>query len=161
MPAPLLVGKTLLARRYVVPLTRCYVLVEHARSLKADGIDWGSPMISGADFDASRSIFKLDLLVPPTGISVAVTELDVRVIVSSEEAGRIDRRVLRGSTRNLTAGLRVPSDQQAASRRMGHSALLALEEEPTPAFRLIIGQKAALSLVFPMLRVAPATWLSH
>jgi hypothetical protein len=95
MPDPQLVRKTVFARHYQVPLTRCYLLVQHAQSLDADDIDWGNPTLLGAKFDESSSVVKLEM-VPPAGVSIAVRDVDVRVLVSPEPVGLIHRRVLRG-----------------------------------------------------------------
>ena len=46
---PSLVRKTVFARPYEVPLTRCYVVVEHAEGLECD-IDWGNPSLVEADY---------------------------------------------------------------------------------------------------------------
>ena len=92
MPDPQLVRQTLLARHYRVPLTRCYIIVEHAERLDTD-IDWGNPSLLEADF--SVSTFRLATGSSARGVSVAVTDVDIRVLVSSEEAGRLYRKVLR------------------------------------------------------------------
>ena len=92
MPDPQLVRETLLARHYEVPLTRCYIIVEHAERLEAD-IDWGNPSLDQADFSDSTLRLTTGSFAP--GVSVAVTDVDIRVLVSSEEAGRLYRKVLR------------------------------------------------------------------
>jgi hypothetical protein len=92
MSDPQLVTETFLARHYEVPLTRCYIIVEHAERLEAD-IDWGNPSLDQADF--SDSTFRLTTGSFARGVSVAVTDVDIRVLVSSEEAGRLYRKVLR------------------------------------------------------------------
>jgi hypothetical protein len=73
-------------------LTRCYIIVEHAERLEAD-IDWGNPSLDQADF--SDSTFRLTTGAFARGVSVAVTAVDIRVLVSFEDAGRLYRKVLR------------------------------------------------------------------
>lgn len=90
MPDPVLIRRTLFSRHYRVPLTRCYLVVEHARSLDAD-VDWGIPMLNVVHFDASQSI----LTLADVGVSIAVSELDVRLLVSSEVVGHLHRKILR------------------------------------------------------------------
>ena len=92
MPNPQLVRETILARHYEVPLTRCYLVVEHAERLDAD-IDWGNPSLLEPDF--SDATFRLTTGSFARGVSVAVTDLEIRLLVSSEEAGRLYRKVLR------------------------------------------------------------------
>lgn len=92
MSDPELVKEELLARHYEVPLTRCYIIVEHAERLEAD-IDWGNPSLDQAHF--SDSTFRLTTGSFARGISVAVSDVDIRVLVSSDEAGRLYRKVLR------------------------------------------------------------------
>jgi hypothetical protein len=91
MPDPVLIRRTLFSRHYRVPLTRCYLVVEHAKSLDAD-VDWGIPMLNVAHFDGRQSI----LTLADVGVPIAVSELDIRVLVSSEVAGHLHRKVLRG-----------------------------------------------------------------
>jgi hypothetical protein len=73
-------------------LTRCYIIVENAERLDAD-IDWGYPSLVAAEF--SDSTFRLTTGSFARGVSVAVSDLDIRLLVSTEEAGRLYRRVLR------------------------------------------------------------------
>jgi hypothetical protein len=91
MPDPVLVRQTLFSRHYRVPLTRCYLVVEHAKSLDAD-VEWGMPMLNVAHFDDWQSI----LTLADVGVSIAVSELDIRVLVTPEVAGHLHRKVLRG-----------------------------------------------------------------
>lgn len=88
---PVLTRRTLTSRHYRVPLTRCYLVVEHAKSLNVN-VDWGIPMLNIARFDTEQSI----LTLVDVDVSIAVTELDVRVLVSSEVAGHLHRKILRG-----------------------------------------------------------------
>ena len=92
MSHPELVKEKLLARHYEVPLTRCYIVVGHAERLEAD-IDWGNPSLDQARF--SDSTFRLTTGSFARGISVAVSDVDIRVLVSSDEAGWLYRKVLR------------------------------------------------------------------
>jgi len=92
MADPELVAETMLARHYHVPLTRCYIVVEQAKSLDAD-IDWGNPSLLEADFSESTLLLRSGSF--SKGISVGVTDVDVRVLVSPELAGRLFRKVLR------------------------------------------------------------------
>jgi hypothetical protein len=93
MPEPELVKATLLARHFEVPLTRCYVVVEHAASLDAD-IDWGYPSLVRAGL--SDSTLRLESGSYAEGIRIALTDVDIRILVSGQPAGRLYRRVLRG-----------------------------------------------------------------
>jgi hypothetical protein len=93
MPDPELVKQTLFAHHYRIPMTRCFLAVEHATSLETD-IEWGNPMILEADF--FRSTFRLLADTDSAMVSVRVTELDIRVVVSSEQAKTVYRKVLRG-----------------------------------------------------------------
>jgi hypothetical protein len=90
MADPVLVKRTLLARHYEVPLTRCYLVVQKAQSLDYK-VDWGNPTLVCARFDPKQMVLELDF-----GISISVAELDVRVFVSADEARRLHRKVLRG-----------------------------------------------------------------
>ncbi len=90
MADPELVKTTPLARHYEVPLTRCYIVIEHVHSLDPV-IDWGCPTLVGADY-VDREI----RLSGIAKISVRVSDLDIRVFVSAQEAGRLLRKVLRG-----------------------------------------------------------------
>ena len=91
MADPVLRRRGLLARRYDVPLTRCFLVVEHATALD-DDVDWGVPMLTGAAYvDGS---IRLGLV--HGAVAVAVTDVDVRVVVTGERAGLLRRRVLRG-----------------------------------------------------------------
>jgi hypothetical protein len=90
MPDPDLVRQTPLARHYEVPLTRCYLVVEHATALDSD-IDWGNPTLTAVHFDATGATLTLD-----SSVSIGVSGVDIRVLVSVEEAGRLYRKVLRG-----------------------------------------------------------------
>jgi hypothetical protein len=93
MPDPVLVKTTLLARHYHVPLTRCYVVVEHAQSLETD-IEWGNPGILEAD--VSESTFRLMSGSYSAAVSVRVSDLDIRLVVSAERSEVLYRKVLRG-----------------------------------------------------------------
>jgi hypothetical protein len=93
MPNPSLVRKTVFARHYEVPLTRCYVVVEHAEELECD-IDWGNPSLLEADH--LESTFWLRSGSFATGVRVRVSAIDVRLLVTTHVAGRIYRKVLRG-----------------------------------------------------------------
>ncbi len=92
MADPKLVKTTLLARHYEVPLTRCYLVVEHAQSLEVD-IDWADPVLLEADF--SDSTLRVRSGSFGDGVSVSVSDFDVRLLVTSEEGDRLYRRVLR------------------------------------------------------------------
>jgi hypothetical protein len=93
MPNPSLVRKTVFARHHEVPLTRCYVVVEHAEELECD-IDWETRVFSEADY--LESTFWLRSRSFATGVRVRVWAIDVRVLVTTNVAGRIYRKVLRG-----------------------------------------------------------------
>ena len=93
MPNPILVKKTVFARHYEVPLTRCYLVVEHAEGLECD-IDWGNPSLLEADY--SESTFWLRSASFATGVRVRVSAIDVQVLVTTDVTERVYRKVLRG-----------------------------------------------------------------
>jgi hypothetical protein len=93
MPDPELVKTTLVARHFHVPLTRCFIVVEHATAFEAD-IDWGNPSLVEAELSGSTLHLKPGSFAK--GIRVAVSDIDIRVLVSSAPAGRLYRKVLRG-----------------------------------------------------------------
>jgi hypothetical protein len=92
MADPELVKTTRLARHYRVPWTRCYIVVEHAESLESE-VEWGSPSLVEADF--SESTFRLMADSDSAAVSVQVTALDIRLLVSSAQSARTYRKVLR------------------------------------------------------------------
>ena len=92
MPDPELVKTTVFARHYQVPLTRCYIVVEHANSLETD-IEWGCPDLLAAEY--SDSTFRLMSGENSAAVSVRVGALGVRLLVSSEVARWFYRKVLR------------------------------------------------------------------
>jgi hypothetical protein len=85
MADPVLVEQTALAEVYEVPFTRCFIVVNHARSLDTK-IDWGYPALEGATYD--ESTLRLD---GTANVTIRVTAIDIRVPVSAEESGRILR----------------------------------------------------------------------
>ncbi len=91
MPGPVLVKTTLFAHHYEVPLTRCFLVVERALSLEVDVL-WEVPDLVAAEF--SDSTFRLTS-DGGEGVAVRVEGLDVRLLVSGDEAGRLYREVLR------------------------------------------------------------------
>ena len=92
MADPELVKTTRLARHYHVPLTRCYIVVEHAEALESD-VEWGCPNLVEAEF--SKSMFRLMADSNSAAVSVRVTALDIRLLVSSERAGELHRKVFK------------------------------------------------------------------
>jgi hypothetical protein len=93
MPDPELVKKTLVARHYRVPLTRCHIVVNHATSLATD-IEWGCPDMVEAQY--SDSMFRLMSDSDSVAVAIGVTDLDIRVLVSSERGGWVYRKVMLG-----------------------------------------------------------------
>jgi hypothetical protein len=100
MPDPELAKETFFARHYHVPLTRCFIVVEQAISVDTD-IEWGCPDLLDAKY--SQSVFRVMSGDDCAAVSVHVAELDVRVLLSSEVAQWMHRKVLRG--------LRIESDR--------------------------------------------------
>lgn len=92
MSDPELEKTTLFARHYHVPLTRCYIVVEHAKSLETD-IEWGCPDLLAAEY--SDSTIRLMSGENSAAVSVRVGALDVRLLVSSAVARWLHRKVLR------------------------------------------------------------------
>jgi hypothetical protein len=96
MPDPELLKRTLLSRHYRVPFARCYLIFENARGMSIDEAGRGDPgMLNEATFDAARGEVHLVPVVGPR-ITVSVSELTIRVLVSQEVALEVRRRVLKG-----------------------------------------------------------------
>ena len=96
MPNPELLKRTLLSRHYRVPFARCYLIVENARAMSIDEAGRGDPgMLNEATFDPSHGEVHLVPVVGPR-ITVSVSELVIRVLVSREVAFEVRRRILRG-----------------------------------------------------------------
>lgn len=91
MAGPELIKSTPLARHYDVPLTRCYIVIEQAETLAVE-TDSGDPLL-GADF--SDSTFRVSSAYFGD-VSVRVTDLEIRLLVTSATPARLHRRVLRG-----------------------------------------------------------------
>jgi hypothetical protein len=94
MADPTLVKKTLISRHYRVPLTRCYIVANHATSLEAD-IEWDCSDIVEAQY--SESTFRLmSDYSGSAAVAVRVTELDIRLLVSAQRGGWVYRKVMLG-----------------------------------------------------------------
>lgn len=107
MRDPTLARETAFARHNHVPLTRCYLIVDHAASVEID-LDWGDPGLREADFSESTFSLRADSS-PTAAVSVCVTDLNIRLLVSAQDAGTLYRKVLRALTIQSDRWLTRPS----------------------------------------------------
>ena len=97
MPNPELLKSTLLSRHYRVPFVRCLLVLENALGISIDEDGRGDPgMLNELTFDASRCEVRLATVVGPSIVVPVSDDVCLRVIVTSEVAVEVRRKVFRG-----------------------------------------------------------------